>query len=269
MGLGKLKPEHSLKDEEILKLRKKLKEYEDNEGGEPPEDDGEAWLMSYADLMTLIASFFILMMAFANYDPVGFKRKTKEIAKHFSGKALNQAESKLEQLVMQLQGHPDISETPKIGIVDDGIQIIFKSNHMFGAAEASLKGEAKETLDIMIDLIYQRNPDYRIMVEGHTSNKPPPAGTYRNNWELSSARAAHIIEQFQKYGFPRDSLVAIGYGASRPVAPNQDAKGRDIPENIDLNRRAVIKVLQPTKAKEKQKLGFGVYFSESELFPEQ
>lgn len=56
--------------------------HEDN--GPVEEEGGEGWLVSYADLMTLIACFFILMMAFANYDPVGFNKKAKEISKHFN-----------------------------------------------------------------------------------------------------------------------------------------------------------------------------------------
>ena len=108
------------------------------------------------------------------------------------------------------------------------------------------------------------------MIEGHSDNLTLGLESrFKNHWELSSARAASIVKRFEEYGFNKDSLVAIGYGASRPVAPNQDAKGRDIEENIILNRRAVIKVLEPLKSRKAQKLGLGVYFTESELFPEQ
>lgn len=266
MGLQKLEEEI---ENEIRKLKSELEEWESgvNEEGE---DDSGAWLTSYADLMTLVACFFILMMAFANYDPVGFQRKTKEVAKHFSGKALNKDQSEQDQLVRELQGHPDLSEKAKIAIVDDGIKIVFKSNHLFDEGEPRLKGESLASLDIMIDLIYQKNPDYRVMVEGHTDNlQIPPGSDYKTAWELSAARASSIVERFQDYGFNKDSLVAIGYGDSRPVAPNQDAKGRNIDENILLNRRAVIKVLEPLKSRRAQKMGLGIYFTESELFPEQ
>lgn len=269
MALRKFEEEHY--DQEIKKLKIQIDEIEtDHEVNGEPEDDSGAWLTSYADLMTLIACFFILMMAFANYDPVGFTRKTKEVAKHFSGKALNKDESQIDQLVKELQGHPDISEKAKIAIVDDGINIVFKSNHLFEEGQSSLKGESLSSLDIMVDLIYQKNPDYRVMIEGHAANiKLPEKSRFKTHWELSSARAASIVKRFEDYGFNKDSLVAIGYGASRPVAPNQDAQGRDIEENIILNRRAVIKVLEPLKARKAQKMGLGVYFTENELFPEQ
>lgn len=256
-------------EKEIRELKTELAEWESGVNAEQ-EDDSGAWLTSYADLMTLVACFFILMMAFAKYDPVGFQRKTKEVAKHFSGKALNKDQSQLDQLVKELQGNPDLSEVAKVAIVDDGIKIVFKSNHLFEQGEPKLRGSSLESLDIMIDLIYQKKPDYRVMVEGHTDNLAIPADSdYKTPWELSSARASSIVERFQEYGFNKDSLVAIGYGDSRPVAPNQDAKGRNIEENITLNRRAVIKVLEPLKSTQSQRMGLGIYFTEDELFPEQ
>lgn len=267
MGLRKFEEENY--EKEIRNLKSEIEEWESGVNAEQ-EDDSGAWLTSYADLMTLVACFFILMMAFANYDPVGFQRKTKEVAKHFSGKALNKDESELDQLVRELQGNPDLSEKAKIAVVDDGIKIVFKSNHLFERGEPKLRGESLESLDIMIDLIYQKNPDYRVMVEGHTDNLSIPENSpYKTPWELSAARASSIVERFQEYGFNKDSLVAVGYGDSRPVAPNQDAKGRNIEENIALNRRAVIKVLEPLKSRRSKRMGLGIYFTESELFPEQ
>lgn len=253
-------------EDEIKSLRKKLKAA--SEGfDEVAEDDNGAWMTSYADLMTLLACFFILMMAFANYDPVGFQKKTKEISTHFSGKALSKDKSETEELMEELKGHPDLSEIAKIAINDEGLILNFNSSQLFKPGETTIKKETLETLDILIDVIKSKNPNYRVVVEGHTDNIPVGSNSqFSSNWELSSSRSSKIIERFQEYGFGSSQLVSIGYGDSRPVADNQDKQGNNIKENMALNRRAVIKVLTPKKDKKAKKMGLGIYFTEQELF---
>ncbi len=235
----------------------------------PPQDEGsddQAWLTSYADLMTLVACFFILMMAFANYDPKGFKRKTKEVAEHFSGKALNEEKSKIEELVEEIAGHPDLKKLTKAGIVNDGLKVTFNSNQLFDSGKATLRPEVKEIIQIMISLIMEKDKGYRVIIEGHTDNLGVgKTSRFTNNWELSSARASSIAQEFENMDFNKSQIVALGYADARPLAPNQDNEGKNIYENLALNRRAVIKILSPMKGIKNKKLGLGVYFNEDEI----
>ena len=78
--------------------------FEEEHGGGGGEE--EVWLISYADMMTLIACFFILMMAFANYDPAGFNKKAIELSKSFNKDKYKSSEIKMKELMEELVKHP-------------------------------------------------------------------------------------------------------------------------------------------------------------------
>jgi len=232
----------------------------------PTQDDGDAWVISYADMMTLIACFFILMMAFANYDPTLFSRRTKEISKHFSGEKNEDSEDKLEQLMQEIRRTEQLKDATEVKINSDGLTLTFSGSSFFESGKSVLKPEVVETIDVMIDLIMQKDSGYRIMVEGHTDDAPlRNSSRYNSNWELSGARSSRIVERFELFEFPSEQLVSIGYGSTRPLAKNRDNKGRAILKNMNLNRRVVIKVLQPLHQIQKKKFGFGVYFDDYEF----
>lgn len=228
------------------------------------ENDDSNWLVSYADMMTLICCFFILMMAFANYDPIGFSEKTKEIAKHFNKDKYKSSETKMTKLREEIASHPNLKKVTKISVKDDALVITFSGTALFRGEDYQITDEMKNTLDALIDLIKTKDSDYRILVEGHTSNLPIKDLTlFKTNWGLSSARASSVVERFAFFGFNIDNLVAVGYGASRPSYPNQDKFGENIPENIILNNRVMIKVLESLDQSRRLKLGLGIYFKEA------
>jgi chemotaxis protein MotB len=176
----------------------------------------------------------------------------------------------MEQLKDDIQGHPDLKQMTNVAIAEDGLVITFGSEHLFDAGSVDIRPDVLETLEIMIDLILQKNPGFRVIVEGHTDNLGLGKGSrFKNNWELSAARASSIIQQFELFGFKKSNLVAIGYSDARPVAPNQDENGVNNFENMGLNRRAVIKVLEPMNDKANKRLGLGAFFNDQEVFPEE
>lgn len=77
------------------------------------EGGGDDWLVSYADMMTLIACFFILMMAFANYDPAGFNKKAIELSKSFNKDKYKSSELKMKELMEEVSKHPEITKKLK------------------------------------------------------------------------------------------------------------------------------------------------------------
>jgi chemotaxis protein MotB len=81
-------------------------------------------------------------------------------------------------------------------------------------------------------------PDYQIRIEGHTDSKPPkPAlrSRYPTNWELSSARATNVLRcLIRDGGLPADRLLAVGYGATRPVAGNETEEGRRRNRRVEI-----------------------------------
>jgi chemotaxis protein MotB len=229
------------------------------------DNDGEGWLVSYADMMTLIASFFILMMAFANYDPPGFQKKAEVIAKHFRKDKNKSSAVKLKFLDEEIAIHPELKNKIKISVKDGELVLVFSGSTIFDNGEFKLDKDTVKTVDSLIDIIKTTNPQYRILVEGHADDSfevESKKNTVNSNWLISSLRAASIIERFSYFGFPPSNLAALAKGDTQKILPSIDKNGERIERNAAINRRAIIKVLEPL-TKKKVKLGLGIYFQDS------
>ena len=225
-------------------------------------DDGETWLLSYADLMTLLASFFILMMAFANFDPVQFGEDAETVSKSFKKVKQQSSKDLLKQLKDEIENHTELKEMTGVEIDNETLTIDFRGNVLITSGETKLTEGTAALIDSLVELIMGKNPDYKIIIEGHTDDSPVSnRKLYSSNWAVSSLRAASVLERFQYYGFDPQNLKLLGLGESSPEYPNRDENGQPIPENQALNRRVIIKVLTPRKDRDKVKLGFGAYFS--------
>lgn len=220
------------------------------------------WLLSYADMMTLIACFFILLMAFANYDPVGFTKKTLEVSKHFNKDKFKSADNPLQELREEIARHPELKKMVKTSVVDSTLNVTFSGSALFPPGAYELTEELRFKLDTLIDLIKLKSPNFRIVVEGHTDNRKidKKSTPFSSNWGLSAARAASVIHRFEYFGFDPQYLAALGLADTKPLIPNEDERGNPISENQRLNRRVVIKVLESNKGGKNFKLGFGAYF---------
>ncbi|MFG1494721.1 flagellar motor protein MotB [Halobacteriovorax sp. ZH4_bin.1] len=227
-------------------------------------DEGEAWLLSYADMMTLIACFFILMMAFANYDPAGFKVKAEIVAKSFSKGKVAVTNEKFKEINEEIAKHPELLKISKITVNDSKMRIEMSGSILFPQNEVSMSEEMTFLLDNLIDIIKSKGEDdYRIIIEGHSDNLPIKQNSkYRNHWSLAAARAALVIERFEYFGFSPKNLKMISLGDSEPLRPNQDKNGKPISENNKINRRVVIKVIEIPKFQKKLKMGLGVLFED-------
>lgn len=236
--------------------KKKKKRYED-------QVLEQGWLISYADMMTLVACFFILMMAFANYDPVGFSEKAKVVSQHFKQeKNAPPVDSDLQKIQQEIAMHPELKNFTKISLKDDALMVTFSGTVLFPDKKASLTPTMQRNVDELIKLIKVKDPNYRIIVEGHTDNqKIPSYSSLKSLWEISSLRAAKVASRFEVFGFDPKNIVALGMADSKPIAPNEDQNGMVLEDNLKINRRVVIKVLEPRiKSEEGMKMGLGVYF---------
>ncbi len=225
-------------------------------------DTSLLWLVTYADMMTLICCFFILMMVFANYDPPGATKKIEEIAKAFNKDKYKSSNTKFTQLQEEVAKHPELKELTKTSIIDGALVVTFSGSIMFDKDSFDLTDDSRFLLDSLIDLIKVKDANYRILVEGHDDNQPiGKESKFSTHWGLSAARAAAVVSRFEYFGFDPRNLAAIGLADTKPLAPNEDDKGDPIPENMRLNRRIVIKVLEPINKTKSFRMGLGVYFT--------
>lgn len=229
----------------------------------PPPDEAEGWLVSYADLMTLIACFFILMVSFADFSKKEeFAAKTKEIAKHFNQAKFMTSDKRLTYIESELSRHPELKAKTKISVKDSELIVIFSGSILFDEGQYAIPPESLKTLDSLIDIIKTENSEYRILIEGYADDlmaKNP----FKNNWLLSAARASAVAERFEYFGFIKENITPIGKGDTFKLVESTDKLGNRIDANTKMNRRVIVKILEPVY-KKKIKMGLGIYFKDSE-----
>ncbi|MFC1679299.1 flagellar motor protein MotB [Elusimicrobiota bacterium] len=187
-----------------------------------------AWLFPYADLMTELVCFFVILYAL--------------------GAALNKDVQQTKKDIEEMMDKEEIAGEVKID--KEGLKFSLeeqKETAHFQSGFAELTPEMKATLDkIAPKLLALANKDHEIVIEGHTDDIPIHNDYFWSNWELSAARATSVVEYFTtKKGFPAGCMGAIGYGEHRPIARN------DSPANRARNRRVVFFVKNLSLKREK------------------
>lgn len=225
-------------------------------------DEGEDWLISYADMMTLIACFFILMTAFANYDPVGFTEKAQELAKSFRRDKFQSLETDLKVTKEEISKHPELEKLTKLSIKDSELLVTFSGSALFKNNSSAIDDKTLVSIDSMADIIKTTIPQGRILIEGHADDFDMEKVQPSDNWSISFERAVAVLKRFELAGFKQDNLVAIAKGNSQKLFESIDPRSKEILPNVKFNRRVVIRVLEP-REKKKLKLGLGVYFKDA------
>jgi chemotaxis protein MotB len=212
------------------------------------EESESNWLVSYADMMTLLVGFFIMLQSFSKVDATQFEQVKKAATKVFGGEykiPFESLTSKLKSVVEKQK----LTDQVLFHQTDEGLEITFRGALFFDSGSANLKTEATTLLNSLIPAISENAKTFGIVVEGHTDNRPVNGGIFASNWELSSVRACSVLRLFEQKGFDPNRLKALGWGERRPIVPNEDDKNSPLPENQAQNRRVVIKILRNFEAK--------------------
>ncbi len=226
----------------------------------------DRWLVSYADFITLMFAFFVVLYAISQVNegkyrvlsdallnafrdghaPVGDARSDALVAipaLDHGEFARRRAEARLKVIAEDLnnallplvqQGQVRISDTPR------GIAVDIGANLLFAPGRAELAGEARQALSSVAQVL-SALPN-AVEVEGHTDDSPIANSLYPSNWELSSARASRIVRLFTELGMSPARLSAVGYAEFRSVDDNTTAAGRA------RNRRVTVLVLRRGEA---------------------
>jgi chemotaxis protein MotB len=228
------------------------------------EQNPNAWLITFGDLVMLLLTFFVLLLTMSSMDT----KKLRETFSHFMGAPgvlelagsrqitdLHSFITKYGSADGQLVLDQDLIKrllTPsyksdkntekkikdyykKIDMTDDnrGIVFSFQEDILFAPGGATLKKEVFPFLDSIAETIESCPNEITIM--GHTDNIPIRSRLYGSNWELSIYRGHSVLEYFlDKKGLSPSRFSVGGYGAHRPLHPN------NTPENRALNRRVEI-----------------------------
>lgn len=212
----------------------------------PPEEQvSEDWLVTYADAITILMAFFVMMFSISEPSPEKFDEVAGGILEEMDGKNAAKAEALLvmAQEMQETMNSFDESGDASVDRSDEGMTFNFKSSSMFKGGSAIVVEDAEPLLDRVAQLVSLMGiTNYMVEVEGHTDDVPIKTKQYPSNWELSAARAAAVVRWLIGRGVEPDRLRAIGYGSTQPVVPNLNEDGEGIPENREENRRIVIKI---------------------------
>lgn len=219
------------------------------------EEAGEAWLLPYSDLMTLLLAVFIVLFAVSQIDA----EKAQQMSNEFSESMMNESYSvsrksdqekkqqenpssieneqeMMEELMDELNAKlksENLTASVKTSIDDRGLIISLSNTIVFESGSAEIKKDNEDTLLEIAKMISVT--EHYIRIEGHTDNIPMSSGLYPSNWDLSTARASNVVRLFiNKAKASPENFIAVGYGEYRPVADNATEKGRSQNRRIDI-----------------------------------
>ncbi|SEQ17401.1 chemotaxis protein MotB [Ectothiorhodospira magna] len=247
----------------------------------------EAWAIPYADLMTLLLAFFVVMYAISSLNEGKYRILSSSLVEAFrstprsidpiqtgeltrsplssvvetppitSPIEMAHMSRSLEEILvdMDLEGLSlaivginalaDEIEMAMAPLIEAGmieverdrlwIEVQINTSILFASGSAELSPDAVPIMQQLAAILSQFPA--RVHVEGHTDNVPISTPIYPSNWELSSGRAATVVNLFARNGVNPEQMAAIGFGEYRPKADN------DTPEGRMKNRRVNIVVL--------------------------
>lgn len=213
----------------------------------PPskDEENEDWLITYADAVTLLMAFFVLLVSFSKIDQELFDKVSSGLQSDLANKkATSQPYEALREKIEDITTDQDAQRVVQIGADGEGITLELDSNAFFKPGSAFLREEALPFLkSIHRELTAEAFKFFNVAVEGHTDNDPISTVQFPSNWELSTARASTVVRYFIGEGMESTRLKAAGYAETQPKVPNQDPVTQEpIPENKAKNRRVVIRI---------------------------
>ncbi len=225
------------------------------------------WLMTYADMITLLLCFFAVFIAIAIPDETKFETAKKKVTEQFAGANSDFLKGTHSLPPTEIDTPPtsDVLFKALPSIVDrfddpqrdvevdkrDRITTIEMNSAPFFPKGAALLSPEGVTIlsELQPTLMSEEYKDYTISVEGYTDDIPIKTAQFPSNWELSTARAASVVRALIDLGVPPERLRAVGFAESSPKVPNRTEAGDAIPENQAQNRRVVIRLEKISKAK--------------------
>lgn len=231
------------------------------------------WMVTFSDLMTLLLTFFVLLLSMADTSTKKIETGVKSIREAFSGKLTADDKVIVGEALPEFSAvqSPVLVTEPKkkqktdsdeenekrMKVMDDELKVALENeikNHKieykaqkeriiieypeessFRSGSADLSPTMKRATHKLAFIL--QNKDVKIVVAGYTDNIPINNGRFRSNWDLSASRAASIAHELTMYvDFPPERIEVIGHGEGFPKMPN------DTPENRAENRRVEVMI---------------------------
>ncbi|MFN4325838.1 MAG: flagellar motor protein MotD [Azonexus sp.] len=240
---------------------------------EEEHENHERWLVSYADFITLLFAFFVVMYAISSVNEGKYRVLSNSLTNAFK----NTTGQPGGQPIAVIQGAPLLPVKPlakpdkavdakkveqrekmksmaddiknalqpliaqgKVKLLETsrGVTIEINDSVLFPAGQAKLEPASMSAMLAIARVLAES--DFPITIEGHTDNVPIATAQFPSNWELSAMRATTVLRLFNEGGVGAERLTAIGYGETRPIdtntTPEGRARNRRVSILIDSNR---------------------------------
>src|SRR3954470_5633082 len=199
-----------------------------------PSEHDDLWLISYADMLTLLIGFFVLIIASVPLKRARFER----IAAALTGARQAPLEDLRDKVDALIARTPELKD--KVTTRDDaeGLGIEFRDALLFDSGSAKLRDAAQPAIGEVARLL-EGLPGRPVIIEGHTDEVPIKTAFFHSNWELSSQRAINVLQALNASGVARDRMSARAYADTRPMP---SAAELDVEQRRASNRRVVIRV---------------------------
>ncbi|MCK5165163.1 MAG: flagellar motor protein MotB [Desulfobacula sp.] len=214
-------------------------------------DDDATWLITYADLMTIMLVFFVLLYTLAFFEKEQYRRAVETIKVQIEDDenliglmelmeipetvdtqitieditGLHSREKSLFENITKFARSNKQKENISTRILDGKIIVSIKGKALFNSGSASLNSTAISIFDEIILILYDY-PEYNINIKGHTDNTPISTAIFPSNWELSAVRATTVLKYLVSKGVKPRRLTATGYGEVMPLLPNTSEENR-------------------------------------------
>jgi len=215
------------------------------------------WLLTYADMLTLLFALFVILYSMSVVDETKVRALAMALGQAFgltgqvsvlaagattdsqpvtmpeSQLNLTTTKEKIQKWILQKKLERDV----KVRFNERGLVISLMTDKvLFASGQASLLPQTREILTDIAELLKaQTNP---IIIEGHTDDSPITKSSikskYSDNWDLSTARAVSVLKYLIRKGVSPDGLSAAGYGEFKPLVPNIDDLTRAKNRRIDI-----------------------------------
>ena len=233
----------------------------------------ERWLVSYADFITLLFAFFVVLYASSQVDKKKVGKLAQAIQAAFQDMGVFQADTNVvqpdvaEPMPFSAPQAMDNTERAAPGALDtsgekgdwvqlqnqmesalaseinrkevvmrsepEGLVISLREAGFFESGSAKMKAASLPAFDRIANIV--RDGEYPMRIEGHTDNTPIHNSQFPSNWELSTSRATEIVRLLiVRDGFGPDRLSAAGYAEYHPVSNNSSAEGRGANRRVDI-----------------------------------
>jgi chemotaxis protein MotB len=233
-------------------------------------ENHERWLVSYADFITLLFAFFVVMYAISTLNEGKYRvlsdallqafrhdrvvtpqrgglspmnrttaappivpkpRRDADPVRRVQERRLLELAAKIREALAPMMRAGQV----RLTTLPHGIAVEINASVLFAPGQAQLQAES---IDALVAVARMLAPgDDAIQVEGHTDNVPIASTVYPSNWELASARASAVVRLFVDHGVPSPRLAAVSYADNRPVESNDTTDGRA------RNRRVTLMII--------------------------